>query len=229
MEKTREEKNSTLVLYNYPSFSGAFSALFAHRVILDFLGSLGFTSAISRQSKCKVIGFDHRKSTLKMVSSIEDLPEKVKVFVDVERSNCSVMYEHFTSKLVNLKSGSVSYIWSLPDITTFNVGLNEKRTMVNCFTNMHFYGELLAMNAIDLISKGKSYISYGEDVGVKADGHSYLSGEIAVVYWQRNNLKMCLRTIYSATDTFEAYGGGGSSSSNSFIIKMDEYNQWLSI
>lgn len=26
----------------------------------------------------------------------------------------------------------------------------------------------------------------------------------------------------------KAYGGGGSPSSSSFIIRMDEYNQWLS-
>ncbi|KAJ8768933.1 hypothetical protein K2173_023928 [Erythroxylum novogranatense] len=328
MASAREEKTATLVLYIYPSFSGAFSALFAHlfhlrcripslimpfssveplRVedfrmrglercyLLDFLGSPGFASTISLQSKCEVIGFDHRKSTLKMFSSIEDLPEKVKFFVDVERSSSNVVYEHFTSKLVNLKSGSrkadqlldlknrdsvemvLKYIedvdlrrWSLPDTRAFNVGLSEKRTTLNCITNPHFYGELLAMNAIDLISKGKSYISsredgasklldkvfkvrlrrgfYGECLGVRADGHSYLSDEIgkqlsiksstaglrpigAVVYWQRNNLKICLRTIDSATDTSEvakAYGGGGSSSSSSFIIRMDEYNQWLS-
>ena len=86
---------------------------------------------------------------------------------------------------------------------------------------------------------------------------------------QRNNLKMCLRSTDSATDTSEvakvcinmkqswfflfiyflfnvgylgliiskfslhiivkAYGGGGSPSSSSFIIRMDEYNQWLSV
>ncbi|KAL6318768.1 hypothetical protein AAG906_001241 [Vitis piasezkii] len=53
-----------------------------------------------------------------------------------------------------------------------------------------------------------------------------------VTYMQRNNLKMCLRSTNCATDTFEvtnAYGGGGSSSSNSFIIRMDEYNQWISM
>jgi hypothetical protein len=27
----------------------------------------------------------------------------------------------------------------------------------------------------------------------------------------------------------KAYGGGGSPSSSSFIIRMDEYNQWLSV
>lgn len=54
----------------------------------------------------------------------------------------------------------------------------------------------------------------------------------AVVYMLRNDLKMCLRSIDSATDTSEvakAYGGGGSPSSSSFIIRMDEYNQWLSV
>ena len=27
----------------------------------------------------------------------------------------------------------------------------------------------------------------------------------------------------------KAYGGGGSPSSSSFIIRMDEYNQWISV
>ncbi|KAK6135465.1 hypothetical protein DH2020_030790 [Rehmannia glutinosa] len=90
---------------------------------------------------------------------------------------------------------------------------------------------------------------YGECLGVRADGNSDLSDEIgkelsrmsaeagltpigAVIYMQRNNLKMCLRTIDSSIDTSEiakAYGGGGSASSSSFIIRMDEYNQWLSM
>ncbi|XP_045826286.1 uncharacterized protein LOC123918322 isoform X1 [Trifolium pratense] len=89
---------------------------------------------------------------------------------------------------------------------------------------------------------------YGECLGVRADGNSNLSDEIgmllsaksaaiglrpigAVIYMQRNNLKMCLRSSDSATDTSEvakAYGGGGSASSSSFIIRMDEYNQWIS-
>ncbi|KAJ8572459.1 hypothetical protein K7X08_008970 [Anisodus acutangulus] len=90
---------------------------------------------------------------------------------------------------------------------------------------------------------------YGECLGVRADGNSDLSDEIgkelskksaavglrpigAVVYLQRKNLKMCLRTVDAATDTSEvakAYGGGGSPRSSSFIIRMDEYNQWLSV
>ncbi|GFY90107.1 hypothetical protein Acr_07g0003040 [Actinidia rufa] len=90
---------------------------------------------------------------------------------------------------------------------------------------------------------------YGECLGVRADGNSNLSDEIgkelsiksaaaglrpigAVIYIQRNNLKMSLRSTDSGTDTSEvakAYGGGGSPSSSSFIIRMDEYNQWLSV
>ncbi|XP_038886891.1 uncharacterized protein LOC120077095 isoform X2 [Benincasa hispida] len=87
---------------------------------------------------------------------------------------------------------------------------------------------------------------YGECLAVRADGNSNLSDEIgkqlsmrsvaaglrpigAVIYMQRNNLKMCLRTTDGATDTSEvskAYGGGGSPSSSSFMIRMDEYNKW---
>ncbi|GMH03049.1 hypothetical protein Nepgr_004888 [Nepenthes gracilis] len=90
---------------------------------------------------------------------------------------------------------------------------------------------------------------YGECLGARVDGNSDLSNEIgkelslrstaaglrpigAVIYMQRNNLKMCLRSTDCATDTSEvakAYGGGGSKSSSSFIIRMDEYNQWLSV
>ncbi|KAH9606347.1 hypothetical protein KSS87_023337 [Heliosperma pusillum] len=89
---------------------------------------------------------------------------------------------------------------------------------------------------------------YGECLGVRADSHPDLADEIgkelslksaaaglrpigAVVFMQRRNLKMCLRTTDGATDTSEvakAYGGGGSNSSSSFIIRMDEYNQWCS-
>ncbi|KAL5988417.1 hypothetical protein ACLOJK_036181 [Asimina triloba] len=94
---------------------------------------------------------------------------------------------------------------------------------------------------------------YGECLGVRADGHSDLTNEIgeelsrrsaavglrydspltvkgAVVYMQRGNLKMCLRSTDSATDTAEIskmYGGGGTRASSSFIIRMDEYNEWL--
>ncbi|KAK7319524.1 hypothetical protein RJT34_04246 [Clitoria ternatea] len=90
---------------------------------------------------------------------------------------------------------------------------------------------------------------YGECLGVRADGNASLSDEIgkllsvksaasglrpigAVIFMQRNNLKMCLRSTDGATNTSEvakAYGGGGSPSSSSFIIRMDEYNHWISI
>ncbi|MCL7034365.1 hypothetical protein MKW94_024299, partial [Papaver nudicaule] len=89
---------------------------------------------------------------------------------------------------------------------------------------------------------------YGECLGIRADGNSNLSNEIgkelslrsaaaglrpigAVVHMQRKNLKMCLRSYDSNTDTSEiakAYGGGGTSTSSSFIIRMDEYNEWIS-
>ncbi|XP_039164478.1 uncharacterized protein LOC104419856 [Eucalyptus grandis] len=90
---------------------------------------------------------------------------------------------------------------------------------------------------------------YGECLGIRADGISDSSDEIgkqlsvksaalglrpigAVVYMQRNNLKISLRSTDDATDTSEvakAYGGGGTPASSSFIIRMDEYNHWLSV
>ncbi|KAJ4973407.1 hypothetical protein NE237_006581 [Protea cynaroides] len=90
---------------------------------------------------------------------------------------------------------------------------------------------------------------YGECLGIRADGNPDLSDEIgkelsvrsaaaglrpigAVIYMQRSNLKMSLRSMDTTTDTSEvakAYGGGGSTSSSSFIIRMDEYNKWISV
>ncbi|XP_039125006.1 uncharacterized protein LOC120261258 [Dioscorea cayenensis subsp. rotundata] len=89
---------------------------------------------------------------------------------------------------------------------------------------------------------------YGECLAIRADGSSNLSHEIgvelakrsaaaglrpigAVVFMQRRNLKMCLRSTSSTTDTSliaKAYGGGGTLKSSSFIIRMDEYNLWTS-
>ncbi|KAL5540514.1 hypothetical protein UlMin_043501 [Ulmus minor] len=102
------------------------------------------------------------------------------------------------------------------------------------------------LNKVFKVRLGRGF--YGDCLGVRIDGNSDLSDEIgkqlslrsaatglrpigAVIYWQGNNLKMCLRSTDSGTDTSEvakAYGGGGSSSSSSFIIRMDEYNKWLS-
>nr|XP_043625689.1 uncharacterized protein LOC122597122 [Erigeron canadensis]XP_043625690.1 uncharacterized protein LOC122597122 [Erigeron canadensis] len=89
---------------------------------------------------------------------------------------------------------------------------------------------------------------YGDCLGVRIDGSSDLSDIIgkelsvqseaaglrcigAVVYMQGKNLKMCLRSTDSSIDTSaiaKVYGGGGSCSSSSFIIRMDEYNHWIS-
>ncbi|KAJ8760956.1 hypothetical protein K2173_021994 [Erythroxylum novogranatense] len=264
------QSNTALELMKKPSFSVAFSALFAQLFHLQCRIPSPIMPFPSVESlRCYLLGFP----------GLSRFSSKVKFFVDVERSSSNVANEHFTSKLVNLKSGfgkaaelldlknsdNVEMVLNLPDIKAFNVGLNEKRTMVNCITNPHFYKELLAINAIDVISNGKiSFLIQG----VRVDGHSYLSDEIgkqlsiksfiaglsylrhcinvvlffsslsqiepigAIVYWQRTNLKMCLRTFDSATDTSKvakAYGGGGSSSSSSFIIRMDECNQWLSV
>ncbi|XP_059591970.1 uncharacterized protein LOC100259417 isoform X4 [Vitis vinifera] len=282
--KASEERIPNIALYNYPSFSGAFSALFAHlfhshlnfpclilpfssveplRVedlnveginkcyFLDFLGPKGFAVDLSQKSPCQVIGFDHRKSSVSKIPSPEDCPENLKFHFDLERSSSNAVYEYFSNELADMKSPNgeaegllnpedrdriemvLKYIedgdlcrWKLPDIKAFNIGLSGWRSKFNSITNPCMYEQ-----------------------GVRADGNSNLTDEIgkqlsqksaaaglrpigAVTYMQRNNLKMCLRSTDSATDTSEvakAYGGGGSPSSSSFIIRMDEYNQWLSV
>ncbi|GFP86852.1 hypothetical protein PHJA_000829000 [Phtheirospermum japonicum] len=321
-----ENKTPNLVLYNYPSFSGAYGALFAYlyhsrlnlsclilpfsavapfRVddlciegmktcyFLDFLGPEGFALELSRRT---VILFDHRKSVLSRVSTGEDSDTNLTFYVNTETSSSTATYKYFAAKLLETgfdiddrltllnhedreRVGIIlKYIedgdlrrWSLPDTKEFNIGLKEWRSKLNCITNSYLYEQLMTICSVDLITRGKTYLSsrhadakkllhkvfriqlgqgfYGECLGVRADGSSDLSDEIgkelsrmsaeaglrpigAVIYMQRKNLKMCLRTIDSGTDTSEiakAYGGGGSPSSSSFIIRMDEYNQWLSM
>ncbi|TKY59423.1 hypothetical protein E2542_SST16512 [Spatholobus suberectus] len=327
--KASEHRVPNIVLYNYPSFSGAFSALFAHlfhthhnlpslmlpfssvpslafRVedlciegletcyLLDFIPPKEFLFGLSCKSKCKVIGFDHRKSVLRHIPPANDCPDNIIINVNLEKSSSSAVYEYFAGKHedINISCGMapclvdskdkgrveliLKYIedgdlrrWSLPGIKAFDVGLSEWRSRFNCISNPYMYKQLLELSVEDLISKGNSYLSarqnaaskllkkvfkvrlgrgfYGECLGVRADGNSNLSDEIgrllsvksaatglrpigAVIFMQRNNLKMCLRSTDRATDTSEvakAYGGGGSPGSSSFIIRMDEYNQWI--
>ncbi|XP_017426948.1 uncharacterized protein LOC108335435 [Vigna angularis] len=327
--KASEDRVPDIVLYNYPSFSGAFSALFAHlfhtrhnlpflilpfsavpslafRVedlctngletcyLLDFIPPKEFLFDLSCKSKCKIIGFDHRKSVLRDIPPANVCPENIMINVNLEKSSSRAVYEYFTGKHVDVNisddeapclvdskdKGRVELIlkyiedgdlrrWSLPDIRMFNIGLSEWRSRFSCISNPYMYKQLLELSAEDLIAKGYSYCSarqnaaskllekvfrvrlgrgfYGECLGVRADKNSNLSDEIgkllsvksaasglrpigAVIFMQRDNLKMCLRTTDTATDTSEvakAYGGGGSPSSSSFMIRMDEYNQWI--
>ncbi|XP_051146382.1 uncharacterized protein LOC127261977 isoform X2 [Andrographis paniculata] len=314
--KASENKTPNLVLYKYPSFSGAYAALFAHlyhsqlnipcvilpfsavvplRVedlciegletcyFLDFLGLGSLASELTRRTSSKIIGFDHRKSTLSRISTRGDCDANITLNANTEKSSCMAAYEYFSAKLSENRfenDNSMSLLdhkdrervetilkyiddrdlrsWSLPDAKAFNIGVRE------------WHSKLLEICPTDLITRGNDYLSrrktaakkllhkvfrvklgrgiYGECLGFRADGHSDLSDEIgkelsqmsaaaglrpigAVTYMQRNNLKMCLRTTDCSTDTSEvakAYGGGGSPSSSSFIIRMDEYNHWIS-
>nr|POE63793.1 hypothetical protein CFP56_26618 [Quercus suber] len=282
--KASEQKIPNVILYNYPSFSGAFSALFPHLFhstlnlpslilpfssihplkpedfdihgvskcyLLDLIGSKGFALKLAQRSSFEVIAFDHRKSVLAQIPCEEDCPRNLKFHVDVEQSSSSAVYDYFCDQLAHFgfPKGVVTslldpkdrdcvemvlkYIedsdlrrWSLPDIRAFNIGIDQWRSKLNCITNPYMYEQGVRVD-------GNSNLSdeIGKQLGVKSAAAG-LRPIGAVVYMQRNNLKMCLRSIDSATDTSEvakAYGGGGSPSSSSFIIRMDEYNQWLSV
>ncbi|KAL6545839.1 hypothetical protein OROGR_009713 [Orobanche gracilis] len=284
IRRASENKTPNLVLYKYPSFSGAYGALFAHlyhsrlnlpclilpfsavvpfRVdelciegiktcyFLDCLGPKGFALELSKRTSSKVIGFDHRKSVLSRVSSREDSDNNLTFYVNIESSSSTAAYEYFSAKLSQTGfdkddkmrllnhedhervESILKYIedgdlrrWSLPDIKAFNIGLREWRSKLNCITNSCMYQQgIRADGSPDLSDEiGKELSRMSAEAGLRPIG--------AVTYMQHNNLKMCLRTIDSSTDTSEiakAYGGGGSARSSSFIIRMDEYNQWLSM
>ncbi|XVF67329.1 hypothetical protein PTKIN_Ptkin10aG0112300 [Pterospermum kingtungense] len=265
--KAAEEKVPNVALYNYPSFSGAFSAVFAHlfhsrlnlpclvlpfssiepfRVedfyvegldkcyLLDFVGPKGFASKLSRQSMCEVIAFDHRKSALAQINSSED--QKVTFNVNLDKSSSTAAYEYFSDKLSKMMMPlDLLEISSSDLIAKGNLYISSRQIAANKLLDKPFKVRL-----------GRGF--YGECLGVRAEGNSDLSDEIgkqlslksaaaglrpigAVMYMQRKNLKMCLRSTDTATDTSEvakAYGGGGCPSSSSFIIRMDEYNLWRS-
>nr|GMC76595.1 uncharacterized protein LOC109161432 [Ipomoea batatas] len=165
--------------------------------------------------------YDYFSSKLSLIGSI-DANEKGDV---MRLLNCEV-HDQMDIVLKYIEDGDLRK-WSLPDIRAFNLGLSEWRPRLNCITNPLMYKQLMEMRVGDLISKGKSYISSRQNAankllnkGVRADGNSDLSDEIgkelsrksataglrpigAVIYLQRNNLKMCLRSTDSTTDTSE--------------------------
>ncbi|XP_042006072.1 uncharacterized protein LOC121754845 [Salvia splendens] len=294
IRKASQNKIPNLVLYNYPSFSGAFGALFAH-LYHSRLNLPCFILPFSSVAPFRVIGFDHRKSVLSQISSGEDSDPNISFHVNIEKSSSTTVYEYFSAKLSDTISDQIDNIsllnhddqermemilkyveagdlrqWNLPNIKAFYIGLREFRSKLNCITNPLMYQQLTEICSEGFIIKGNTYLSnrpteaskllnkvfrikfgrgfYGECLAIRADGNSDFSDEMgkelsqmsaaaglrpigAVLYMQRNNLKMSLRTIDSGTDTSEialAYGGGGFPSSSSFIIRMDEYNQWRS-
>uniref|UniRef100_K7L596 Uncharacterized protein n=2 Tax=Glycine max TaxID=3847 RepID=K7L596_SOYBN len=210
-----------------PSFSGAFSALFAHlfythhnlpslilpfssvpllalRVedlcfegletcyLLDFIPPKEFLFDLSRKSKCKIVGFDHRKSVLGHIPPANDCPENIMINVNLEKSSSSVVYEYFAGKCedANISNGEapclvdskdkgrvelmLKYIedgdlrrWSLPGIRAFNIGLSEWRSRFNCISNPYMYKQLLKLSAEDLITKGNSCVSSRQNAASK--------------------------------------------------------------
>ncbi|KAM6595566.1 hypothetical protein CsatA_006090 [Cannabis sativa] len=189
--KASQHNLSTIFLYNYPSFSGAFSALFAHlfhsRINLPCL-ILPFSSV----EPLRVIGFDHRKSVLPIIPSEEDCPANLKFHLNVEKSSSIAVYEYFSAKLSQTKhsdgmvaslleskdQGRVEMIlkhiedtdlrrWSLPDTKAFNIGLDKWRSKLNCLTNPYMYEQLMEINSADLIAVGNSYISTREKAAEK--------------------------------------------------------------
>ncbi|KAG2704914.1 hypothetical protein I3760_05G028400 [Carya illinoinensis] len=269
LSKASEDKVPNLVLYNYPSFSGAFSALFAHL----FHSRLNLPCLILPFSSVEPLWVeDLYIEGLKRCYLLDFLGPKGFAMKLAQRSSCDLLdpkdQDRMEIILKFIEDGDLRR-WSLADIRAFNIGLREWRSRLNCITNPYVYEQLLELSSNDLITKGNSYMEslrtaahnslgnvfkvqlgrglYGVCLGVKVDQNSNLIDEIgkqlsvksaaaglrpigAVVYMQRKNLKMCLRSTDDAIDTSEvakAYGGGGSPSSSSFIIRMDEYNQWL--
>ncbi|KAI7745999.1 hypothetical protein M8C21_026863 [Ambrosia artemisiifolia] len=223
LTKAREERTQNVVLYNYPSFSGAFSALFSHLfhrhlnlpcLILPFSSVEPFRVedlCIDGLEKCYFLDFLGPKGFAAELS---------------RRTSCQVIgFDHRKT--------------TLSDIHLYENGNSNLSLKVNLEKNS-------SAAAYDYFCAKLSEMK--RDNGVRIDGNSNLSDIVAkelsmkskaaglrpigaVIYLQGKNLKMCLRSSDSCTDTSaiaKAYGGGGTPSSSSFIIRMDEYNQWIS-
>lgn len=64
-----------------------------------------------------MIGFDHRKSVLRNVPSMEDCPENLAFHVNVEKSSSTAVYDYFSAKIAEARcsgvSENVSYFFSV--------------------------------------------------------------------------------------------------------------------
>ncbi|KAK4401797.1 hypothetical protein Sango_0920400 [Sesamum angolense] len=299
IRKASENKTPNLVLYNYPSFSGAYGALFAHLYhcrlnlpclilpfsavapfsvedlciegmktcyFLDFLGPKGFALELAMRTTSKVIGFDHRKSVFSQISPREDSDTNISFYVNIEKGSSTAAYEYFSANFQRLDvimevpiflidrlmqvsccirflefgwaEDSMGSVCAYEGLELMGIQTSVMKWVWNSAEGVQLlgYGDLLSsLMLIGLdIAPNPLFIFLLANLGYSstASGAVELSLAIgAVIYMQRNNLKMCLRTVDNSTDTSEvakAYGGGGSPSSSSFIIRMDEYNQWLS-
>ncbi|KAF3795870.1 hypothetical protein EJ110_NYTH02970 [Nymphaea thermarum] len=223
----------SLVLYNYPSFAGAFGSLFArlyHSHLRRPLLILPFSA---------VHPFRFANWLLLLCSLVSCSLFFLFVFLFYQLAHFSFMLDRV----------SRSYFLRVVVIDHHKSALLKVDPGEGCPRNLHLHldtNKSSAVAAYDYFTQQLNTENSAE--GVRADGNSNLADEIgkelsirsaaaglrpigAVVYMQRGILKMCLRSTDSKTDTSEiakAYGGGGNSFSSSFAIKMDEYNKWVS-
>ncbi|RZS06044.1 hypothetical protein BHM03_00036657 [Ensete ventricosum] len=88
---------SHLVLYNYPSFSGAFAALFAHL----FHSHLGLPFLVLPFSS----------STLKRISRVGEGLDNLELRIDTKKSSARAAYDFFSEKLFQMKSSQQRSCW----------------------------------------------------------------------------------------------------------------------
>ncbi|XWS68201.1 hypothetical protein CRYUN_Cryun04dG0070800 [Craigia yunnanensis] len=198
--------------------------------LLDFVGPKGFSTKLSQKS----IYRDHVETVLKYIEEADlrrwRLPEihAFRIGLGEWRSKFNyITNPYMYEQLLDISSADL--------LAKGNLYISSCQIDANKFLVKAFKVRL-----------GRGF--YAQFLGVRADGNSDLSDENgkqlslkstkaglrpigAVIYRQRNNLKMCLSSTDTAIDTSEvakAYGGVGCPNSSSFIIRMDEYNQWLS-
>ncbi|KAL7199742.1 hypothetical protein ACSBR2_021948 [Camellia fascicularis] len=123
------------------------------------------------------------------------------------KSSSTAVYEYFSEKLSEMKYGDLLEISSADLI---GKGISYISTRQDAVKKL--------LDKVFKVRLGRGF--YGECLGVRADGNSNLSDEIgkelsiksaaaglrpigAIGYMQRNNLKMCLRSTDTATDTSE--------------------------
>ena len=55
----------------------------------------------------RVIAFDHQKSTLSRISSVEHCPDNLTFHTNVEKSSARAVYDYFSEKLAEVRSPDV--------------------------------------------------------------------------------------------------------------------------
>ncbi|KAI3980096.1 hypothetical protein MKX01_013517 [Papaver californicum] len=175
-----------LILYNYPSFSGSYSAVFAH-IYYTHLQIPHLILQFSSVEPLRVIAFDHSKLAVSKVPSNEECPDNLELNINVQESSSRAVYNYFSNKLLDTKctlyieDGELNK-WNLPNTKAFNISLME-------------------LDPTDLIIRGNVHAKFVRSF-LMVDNQLALR---RILYYIHLKLQPCRRSVKLANQPCRAY------------------------